>query len=156
MENYQRREDHLFNLTINDTAKAYMLETGRWTKFLGIVGLIFCGLFLLFAIFFLMGGSAWQEAIGTMPGMEGLGVMMFMVQIFSIFLVAYPSIQLIRYANNIGPALETANDEQFNLSFKSLKNTFKFYGIIMIVALGFYALVFVFAILGGVIAGMAS
>ena len=156
MENYQRREEHLFNLTINDTAKAYMLETGRWTKFLGIVGLIFCGLFLLFAIFFLMGGSAWQEAIGTMPGMEGLGVMMFMVQIFSIFLVAYPSIQLIRYANNIGPALETSNDEQFNLSFKSLKNTFKFYGIIMIVALGFYALVFVFAILGGVIAGMAS
>ena len=43
MESY-KREEGIFHLGIDETARAYMLETSRWAKFLALIGLILTGM----------------------------------------------------------------------------------------------------------------
>ena len=145
MENSFRDEKNIFGLQIDEVAKSNMLETARWTKFLGIVYIIFLALFLLAMLFM---GAAFSS-LGGSSGLAALGTVgMVLYMLIMIALVIYPIYALMKYSNTIKPALLTGNQQQFNEATGSMKGFFKYIGILVIVVLGLYALVIVFAILG--------
>ena len=150
MEHYS--DNKIFNLGIDETGKAYMYEIGRWAKFLAIIGFIFSGVLCLGLLFLIFGASIITEQLGAASGLTyGVGMFFFYILIILIFL--YPSITLLRFANRIRPALHTANTDLFNEALKNLKNTFKFMGIYMIVMLGIYGLIIIFAVIAAAVAG---
>ncbi len=153
MDRYYRPEDEVFNLGINDTAKGYMLEAARWAKFLAIVGLIISALFLLTIFFVLLNAQDISRQFGEAYGW-GFGVGMTVFQLLSVFLIAYPSWTLLQFARKLVPAVDTANPEQLNEAFRNLKNTFRFWGILMIIIFLLYGIIIVFAILGSVLMGV--
>jgi hypothetical protein len=73
-----------------------------------------------------------------------------------ILIVLYPSITLLRFANRVKQALMTANNDQFNDAFKNLKNTFKFWGIYMILLLAVYGISIIFLLIGAAATGFSS
>jgi hypothetical protein len=152
MEHYSNRGNEIFNLGVDELGKAYMHEIARWAKFLAIIGFIFSGLLCLGLIFLIFGASAISAQLGAAYGMSyGVGMFFFYILIILIFL--YPSITLLRFANRVKPALQTANTDLFNEALKNLKNTFKFMGIYMIVMLGIYGLIIIFAVIAAAVAG---
>ncbi|MDB5147374.1 MAG: hypothetical protein JWQ57_1394, partial [Mucilaginibacter sp.] len=38
------------NLILTPEAQSYLLSAGKWASFLGILGFVFCGLFLLLSV----------------------------------------------------------------------------------------------------------
>src|SRR4051812_1899953 len=56
-------------LVLTNEAQSYLLEAGKWTKFLAIMGFIFCGLILLAAIFV---GTLFSIMSKFSPGGQGI------------------------------------------------------------------------------------
>ena len=151
MESY-KREEGIFHLGIDETARAYMLETSRWAKFLALIGLILTGMLSIGLVFLIFGSSEISKQFGAAYGI-GYGIGMFLFYLFIILIILYPSLTLLRFSKKIKPALQTGNNEQFNDAIKNLKNTFKFWGIYMIVFLAIYCISILFIILGTVVSG---
>ncbi len=152
MEGYNDKPQDIFSFSIDETGKAYMLETARWAKFLSIIGLIFSGLMFVGLLFIMLNFSDLSRQLGTMYGGLGAGVFFFYFLILVIIL--YPTITLFRFASKIKPAILTANQELFNTALKNLKNTFKFWGIYVIVILALYGLALIVTIVAAAASGL--
>ena len=141
------------SLVINADNARYLRETGRWAKFLAVLGFIFCGLIALFGFFF----TSMMTTLSRMqaPGTESLGVLNnfggFFAGLYIGFALLYffPCLYLFRFADHMKIALLEQNQARLDSSFANLKSMFKFLGILILVVLGFYALIFLFAILAG-------
>ncbi len=136
---------NLFELQIDHQAAGYLGETAKWTKFLSILGFIFCGLIVLIAIFF---GSFFSSSFlgkygqgGAIGGMgSGLGVVVIVIYVLLALFYFFPCLYLFNFSNKMQMALRNNDQAQLNLSFKNLKSCFKFWGIFTIIILSFYAL----------------
>lgn len=123
----------------------------RWTKFLAIIGFIFLGLVVV-------GGGIMGLAIGTSMyssqygALGGLGAAWIITMCLLIAgLMFYPAYALFKYSTVIKTAINTNNKQKFNEAIRYLKNVFKYYGIITIIALGIYGLfviMSVFSVIG--------
>ena len=147
MENSFREDSKsLFNLQVDETSKSHLLEAARWVKFLTIVSLIGMGLMLLIFIF---AGAAVSSAYGNNSGMGALGAAGMIIMFIFIFAIYfYPIYAMLKFAYQVKAGLLTANQEQFNSGLGYLKGAFKYMGILMIIVLGLYALMFIFGALG--------
>jgi hypothetical protein len=149
---------NLFDLQIDHESNAYLSETAKWTKYLSILGFVFCGLIVLASIFagsFMSGlflnrysgnmGSGTAAGISTATG---IGITL----VYSLFALLYffPSLYLFNFSSKMQVALRNNDQAQLNLSFKNLKSCFKFWGILTIVIIGFYLLVLIFALFAGI------
>ncbi len=142
------QESGFFNLGVDETAKGHMLETARWAKFLAIIGFVLLGLLVLAGIFMstimgtLMAGSGFNSTVG---GASGL---MMVVYIIFAAIYFFPTYYLYKFAVLIKPAILTGNQEEFNTALSYLRSAFRFIGIMMLIVLGIYALVFIVGIIG--------
>ncbi len=129
----------LFDLHIDHQSSAYLGETARWSKFLSIVGFIFCGLFVLIGLF---AGSFMAGTFGRFGGGAGMmgGAFFSVLYVLLALLYFFPCLYLYNFAAKMQVALRTNDQEQLSQSFRNLKSCYKFMGILMIVVLGFYAL----------------
>lgn len=152
MEQYNRNEEGIFHMGIEERGKAYMLEISRWAKFLSIIGLIIAGFLFLAMLFVLLGASEISRQLGSLYGV-GAGVGIFFFYLLILLIVFYPSITLLKFANKVKLALNTANQDMFNEALRNLKNTFKFWGIYVIVMLAIYGLSILFVIITAAVAG---
>jgi hypothetical protein len=140
MDSYNQDNTGLFTLEIDESAKRTFLEMARWTKFLSIMGFIFLGLMVLAGIVIavvadsLPGNSPFAAfgIVGTMAYFLGIAAVTF-----------YPIYALLRFSIGIKPAIKSADKLRFNNAITALKNTFKYYGIMMIIFLGIYGVVIV-------------
>lgn len=153
MDSYSKRDQDIFYFGIDETARAYMMETARWAKFLALIGLILTGMLSVGLVFLIFGSSEIAKQFGSAYGV-GYGIGMFLFYLFIILIILYPSLTLLRFAKRIKPALATGNNEQFNDAIKNLKNTFKFWGIYMIIFLAIYGISIIFIIIGTVASGL--
>lgn len=147
------QNDNLFGLTINPNTKEHLSEAARWARFLAITGMVMLGIIVLLM---LLGGSFALSSVTALGGMPfGGGTMVFM----AIWLLAaaalwfFPLLFTLRFAIKMRAALATDDQQLLNDSFQNLKITFRYLGIVTIIVLALYALVFVFA---GITAAMAS
>lgn len=153
MESYKRTEADIFSFGIDEHGKSHMIETARWAKFLAIIGLVFAALLSVGFVFLVFGASMISSQLGQVYGIS-YGVGMFFFYFLIILIIFYPSLTLLRFSNRMKPALQTANVELFNEGLRSLKNTFKFCGIYMIIVLSIYGLFILFAIIGAAVGGL--
>ena len=134
---------------LNHESRSFLKETAKWAKFLAIVGFIFVGLMVLFALMFgTIMGTTLQDA--GPPLSSG-----FFTIFYLIFAGIYvlPILYLFRFATKMQMALKDQDQQSLSSSFENIKSHYKFVGILMVVILGIYALGILFAIIGGA-AGM--
>lgn len=137
MEN--QNETSLFDLVIDNDGQNNLLEIAKWAKLLSIMGLI-AGLLVVFAGFIaiLLGSS-----ISTFAGMRGLGPIIGVISVIFGLFYLYPSWLLLKYATTMPSAIKKNDQLLVNESLKNLKSCFRFWGILALVILGFYALAFI-------------
>ena len=133
----ENRDEHtIFDLVIDPDTQNYLTEIAKWAKLLSIMGLIM-GLIIAFAgvLTTILGDS-----IGSIAGMRGLGPFVGFFSIVIGLVYLYPSWLLLKYAT-IMPSAILKNDQLLvNEAFRNLKSCFRFWGILALIILGFYAI----------------
>ena len=129
-----------------------MLETARWTKFIAIVGFIVLGLFIFAGIGIGLGMSmipAMQSELGA-----GFNFAMMIAYLIMVILYFFPTFYLYKYSRLIKPSILTGNQERFNLALSYQKKMFRFIGILIIITLAIYGLIFIGAIISTIATGV--
>lgn len=143
-----RDEQQIFGLTVDETAKSYLYNTARWAKFLGIIYFIMTGIVAtLFPVLVFETNS-----YNFMPD-DGKLIMVLVVVAFTIGLNFYPLFALIRFSAKIKPALQTDSQQLFHAGLRTMKNMFKYIGILTIVFISLYGVMFLMAIISQAMRG---
>ena len=151
---FKDSDTHQPELKLDELGKAHLLETARWAKFLAIMGICFMGLYLL-------AGIGIATAIANMPELgtitKGLGASgVFLLYSLVAFIGIYPLYALLKYSILIKRAIKSTNQEMLNRALKFHRNYYRYNGMIMLIMIGLYALVFVMMIVVGGMAAVAS
>ncbi|NPD46718.1 MULTISPECIES: DUF5362 family protein [unclassified Lentimicrobium] len=141
----------------------HLTEAAKWSKFLSIVGFVGVALFIVLALFMGIVLPSLNEGLG-MDAFQQLGnqgnkgnmaifgpIMAFIYLAFAI-LYFFPVLYLFNFSKKAQLAIKEMNNELIEASFNNLRKHFKFIGILVIVIIALYALAFVGAIMGGILA----
>ncbi len=144
----EQSNESLFALEFDQQAASYITESAKWSRFLAIVWFILCGLFILFALF--AGSLIASLYNNTLYGGAGAGLGGMMVVIYLIFaaIQVIPNIFRYQFATKALRAIRTNDQALLNESLGKLKTYNKYWGILTIIILSIYVLIFLFAILG--------
>jgi hypothetical protein len=143
------QQNVLNDLAIDSVAAEQLRSIASWAKFLSIVGFILCGLMILGGIFAGTIFSSMNAYGGGYGGvMSGMGTMIGVIYIIFAIIWFIPTLFLYQSSAKFKVALNTADQTLLNEGFMKLKATFRFWGIVTIILLSFYAIVFLIAILG--------
>ena len=151
MEHYteQNKETSLFGFGIDQSSRAHLAEAAKWAKFLAIVGFVMCGLIIVLSFFIGALFSTSMSRYGDSAAFgSGFGIIMTIVYLSFGVLYFFPCLFLFRFANNMIVALNSNEQITLNRSFQNLKIMFRYVGILTIIVLALYIIVFVFGILG--------
>ena len=133
-------EKSLFNLDIDSVGKNHLRDTAKWARFLAIVG--FIGLALILVISIIVAVSVQNkiksdfgepvnsgELVGTILGAVVVGVIYF-----------FPCYFLLKFGNRMIAALDTDDGASLNESFRNLKITFRYVGVLTIIFVALFIL----------------
>jgi len=143
----QNTSADLFDLHIDHDSSSYLGETAKWAKFLAILGFVFCGLIVLVGLFAASFLSAAMGKFGGEGSMMSGAALSFIYVLFAL-VYFFPCLYLYNFASKMQVALRNNDQQQLTQSFKNLKSCYKFLGILMIVILSIYVLIFIIAIIG--------
>ncbi|MFA7381757.1 MAG: DUF5362 family protein [Bacteroidia bacterium] len=133
------------SIGINNEGANYLHQSARWARFLGIVGFIFCGLFVVIGLF---SGVALSSAMETLGGpMAKYGGALSMIYVAVAALYFFPCLYLYRFGTAGKDALESKDEQRITLALMNLKSCFKFMGIFTIIILAIYAIIILVAIM---------
>lgn len=134
-------------IRLNEAAQSYLRESAKWSMFLAIMGFIGIGFMVLAGIFMgtimsslpmgnEMGGRMSNNPFAMMPGlMAGFYILIALLYFFPIY-------YLYKYASNTKVALQSTNPDLLTEALGYLKSHHKFLGIMMIVIISLYILMF--------------
>lgn len=145
------QQQNLFDLQIDAFTTNYLSESAKWAKFLAVIGFIVCGIMVLVALFagsimaamFSSTGMDMPGA-GAAAGVAGIGFTITMLVI--VLLYFFPCLYLFRFASKMQTAIRTNDQQQLVAAFANLKSWFKFLGILTIIFISLYALMFIIQI----------
>lgn len=140
-------QPHSINIDLN--ARSFLQSTAKWGKFLAIIGFVFIGFMVVGLLFGSAFFSAMSEGAGFGGSMGG-GFFSIMYLVFAL-LYFFPVLYLYKFSTKMESGLKLRNEELVTDSFKNLKSLFKFMGVLTIVMLAFYALLFLAVSIGGLI-----
>ena len=143
---------NLFELQVDPASQMYLRDTAKWAKFLAIIGFIMCGLIILIGIF----ASSVFTAMGSRFGNEGtfpaaMGGFLAFVYICVAVVAFFPYLFLLKFSNHMLRALRNNDQQQLTSSFRNLKACYKYVGILTIIFLTLYILMFLFVGLGALV-----
>ena len=149
-------EEFKTGMMVDETMKADLLSAAKWAKFLCIVGCI-GWLFLVIAgiAMIVLGGKCGfpcgPEGCNPQasPLMGGLGIFTGILYLVCALIMIYPLMKGFQFANGTKAACLTDNASQLARGFSGLSAMLKFFGIITIVILIIYAIVFIGALIFG-------
>ncbi|MFT4062108.1 MAG: hypothetical protein QM642_07100 [Edaphocola sp.] len=130
---------------LDELSKAYLLETTRWSKFLAILGIISVGL-MIFGGFIVMAFGSFATAAAGMPG---VGIGMGIGFLFVAFMYLYPIYCLFKFSSLTKTGIHTNDMATLAEGLRFQKNMYKFIGIVAIVVLSLYLLIFIFSGIAG-------
>lgn len=127
-------EKNLFDLQVDHVGKEYLKEAAKWGRFLSMIGFISLGLLVLFIL--IMGiytpsDDGDFDPVDQTAAIVGAIVVSIAVVIFYFF----PCLFLYRFATQLRLALETNDTLSLNESFRNLKNTLRYIGVVTIISL---------------------
>lgn len=143
-----KQEPSIFQLGIDETSKAYLLESSRWGRFLAILS--FIGLGLLIVVGIITGVVMSATPAGSVSAISGpIFTVMYLV-IAAIYF--YPVWGLHKFSKLIKSSMHTSNQEQFNEALRYQKNVFKFMGIVAIISLVLYGIALIIMMIAAAMA----
>jgi hypothetical protein len=134
-------------------AQGYLVEAGKWAYFLSIIGFIICGLFLLAAIF---AGSLFTRVAQMQPEnttaalMAGAGGFVTFFYILIDVIYFFFSLYLYQFGSKIKQGIKFSDSDYVSRALGKLKSFFKLWGIITIVVVTIYVLIFFIVIVVGI------
>ena len=132
------------DMRISAASKDFLLNASKWANFMAIVGFVMLGLMVIGALF-MVGAAASYSRYGMGLSMGAMAV----AYILAAVLYFFPTYYLFLFARKIKDGFERGSEEDITKGFENLKSMFKFVGILTIVVLGLYALMFLMAIAVG-------
>jgi Family of unknown function (DUF5362) len=147
-DNFNEDKNNLFGLEIDNYAKNTFYDMVKWSKFLAVLGFIGLGLMIAGGLYAIVAAGSYSSySYYSRNSFGGIyGTMMFFIYIIIAALYFYPTFALLKYSTCMKTAVTTNNKAKFNEAITYLKNMFKYIGIVMIIILSVYALIFIFAI----------
>jgi hypothetical protein len=150
METYSQTtvasNESLFELQLDHEVSSHLSQTAKWAKFLAIVGFVGCGFIVLLAVFFgTMASTLSQSPFGAAAVMGAGGFMQIVLLLAMVILYFFPCLFLFNFSNKMLRALRNNDQETLIASFRNLKLCFKYVGILTIVIISLYLLLFLFA-----------
>jgi hypothetical protein len=145
------QQGNLFDLQLDQQSVNYLNEAARWSRLLAIIGFIYCGVMAICGLFF--GSLVTKLMMSNLGGAEmattgaGSAFLSFFV-ILSALILFFPAFYLFNFSSKVRRAIRNNDQVILTDSFKNLKSFFKFYGILVIICLSFYALLLIFAVVG--------
>jgi len=133
---YPENTNQTPELIIDLPIRTFLTETGRWGKFLAILGFISSGLLTLLAVFLMLTPSMGLTARFT----ASFGFIVGPMYLLMALLYFFPSRYLYIFSSSVNTALFSNDQDALSAGFESLKSNFKFWGILMICMIGFYIL----------------
>jgi hypothetical protein len=142
----------LFSLNIDPSTKLHLNETARWARFLAIVGIIL----LLLAIVGMVTGMTFLSNTSRfeLNGRQvdemnkSLRIATLIGSVIMIAILFFPLLFLLQFSSRMKRALAANDQELLNDAFLNLKKYFRYIGVVMIVIISIYAIVFLLAIMG--------
>jgi uncharacterized membrane protein YjgN (DUF898 family) len=145
-----QQNQNLFELQLDQTSTAYLGEAAKWAKFLAILGFIFCAFLVIAALFAGTMMSAMMSAAGGgMGSMFGSGFITILY-LMGAALYFFPCLFLFRFASQMQDAIRNHEQAKLQGSLKNLKSLFRFLGILTIIIIAFYILIFIGILVVGV------
>tara|TARA_B110000503_G_C7147008_1_gene413477 strand:- start:1738 stop:2220 length:483 start_codon:yes stop_codon:yes gene_type:complete len=149
-----------FNGTINEkegltkASKSYLMETAKWSSSFGILGFIGTGLMVIFSLF---AGTMFSAMNNFNPAFEDSAAsagawfspMITFVYLLLALLYFFPSLYLFKSGRALKAGLRNDDAHQIEEGFKNLKASFKFWGILSIIFISIYILIFLIGTLAG-------
>ena len=131
---------------VNHTMKGDLLSAAKWAKFLCIVGCIGLALMLIAGLALIVLGSKLGGAFaGSAIGGAGMGFLYLIITAIYI----YPLIKGFQFANATKAACLTDSESQLARGFAGLGSLLKYFGILTIIVLIIYVLIFIAALTMG-------
>jgi amino acid transporter len=127
-------EKNLFDLQVDQVGREFLKEAAKWGRFLSMIGFIGLGLLVLFIL--IMGiytpsDEGDFDPVDQTAAIVGAIVVSIAVVIFYFF----PCLFLYRFATRLRLALDTNDTLSLNESFRNLKNTLRYIGVVTIISL---------------------
>lgn len=131
------------NLLTNDGI-LHLRETVKWSKFFSILSIIWLTIFLIsmLSLSFIGVGTA----VAADPLIGGLGSigMIFIFLVTAAFYI-YPIYALFKFSQHIRIGLDNHDNFHITEGLRHQKGLFRYIGIITILIIGFYVLIFLFS-----------
>ncbi|TRZ43769.1 DUF5362 family protein [Robertkochia solimangrovi] len=123
----------------------FLKEVAKWGKFLAIVGFIGIGLMVILAFFY---GAIFAFMPNYDDAMMAAGGSVFTI-VYLVLAVIYffPVYYLFKFSEKLKGALNGNDSMMLQDGFEFLKKQFKYVGILMIVMLSLYGLIFIFSMI---------
>ncbi|MNU20748.1 hypothetical protein D3C71_89990 [compost metagenome] len=139
---------------LNENSKAYLGQTVRWTNFLAILGFISIGLMLFFSLLIILGGGIMMNRLSEVSSFGTIGYTLFGILYLGIsILYFFPVFYLYKFGRLMKSGLLTDNELQITEAFRYQRNMYRFMGIMALIVIGIYILIFVFGALGAASGG---
>jgi hypothetical protein len=135
---------------VTNRAKNFLATAAFWGKIVSIVSFVFTAFSVLGGIAMLFMGSTLSQfdsqmgALGVLGGL-GIALIYFLLALFCFF----PSLYLFNFSQKTQTAIRSSDSLELEEAFKNLKSLFKFMGIITVVVIAIYVLIFIFALIAG-------
>ncbi len=139
---YHNQTDPLANVPVTPLMVDHLRATKPWVRLISVVMFIFAGLIFLGGFLMLfMPSPAGMRGFGFGPV---IGIIYFLMGGLYLF----PAYFLHQYASSIQDLLQGGGDSAMENVLGSQKSFWRFSGILTLVIIGIYALIFFFAIFG--------
>ncbi len=140
----------LFSMEITERLKYHLFDMAKWTKFLAIVQIVVMSLYVVGMLGLSTALSSLSSGrYGGYGGFGGLGAgVMIFVLLIMIGVGVYPVYALFKFSVVTKRALKSSDIEMFTEGIVYLKNFFKYIGVLLIIVLAFYGIIFLVGMMG--------
>lgn len=138
------------DFSLEPIAIAHLKESGKWAKFLGVVGFVVSILFTIVAVFAgskLAELNSYDSPYGYSRGLGMNATMIIIIYVVIAIVVFIISIFLYKFGKNVTAAITETSQSKLTTSFLNLKLYYRTIGIITIV----YLVLVVLGIIAGII-----
>ncbi|MFW5663399.1 MAG: hypothetical protein ACOCYD_00015 [bacterium] len=139
MENQNSHIEEPKLLELEHHGKLHLNETRKWTMFLSVLGLVFIGLMIVAVVI----GLFFMGAASDLPFNTGYLSLIPMLVVMAIYF--FPIYFLLRFSILTKKAIVESNSRLLTKALSYLKMHYQFMGILAIIVLGIYLVVFLFA-----------
>ena len=140
-------------LQIDNGNIPYLTEAAKWGKFLAVIGFIMCALLIITGLlagsFFASSLAQVDRELGAMSTLSTTFVSIWFILIALLYF--FPSLYLFNFASKMRIALLHDDQVSLNTAFKNLKSCLKFWGVLFIIVLCFYAIIILFGIFASLV-----